>query len=271
MENNFKHIKSAKGELLAVIDKNNYKSSSLKATKPAEEYKRDGLVLATMPVALEMMAFYPEVKTELWSDFFDTVSSEFFGMREGKRSYEVLHGSGPLATGKNFRQYLKRGYRENLVEISDPDWNSIGYGEYGENKFPRFHISELFEHTPSSKISIPVGTPFLVYADPTGLDKSRRYFMLAGGNHPSNSTGRSIYRKTEKIWTDRSFANLGSDLPAEDYSRPKGRLIRTDTPDETEFGELERRVAGGRFLAVNVEKLREKKSEMRVYLNILKS
>ena len=118
MANNVTRIESEKGDLIAVIDEYNRGYYYLESMKDVEKYKREGLVLATMPVALELMLFFPEVKKALWpKDYFDTVSSEFFGMRNGERSYEVLHGPGPLATSGSLEQYLNQSSSNFTVEI----------------------------------------------------------------------------------------------------------------------------------------------------------
>ena len=166
--------------LAAVTDQTGY----VKARNQAEKLsQKNGLTVADMPMVIQAMAINPKVRKVIRDDhWIDTTTSEYHGLRDGERSYEVWHSAGSLATVRGFEKQCKQmdeewkaevlltasADSENLrdlfqvcnyfMPISNDEWVAVGEGSYNGQEVMRLHLDDVKR----DRVPAP-GTPYTIF------------------------------------------------------------------------------------------------------------
>ena len=171
-------------------------SSVLAIIKNSEKYldarkqiewiaQEHGLRVADMPLIIQALTSHPEVRKAVRPEYLDSSTTEYYGQRDGKRSYEAGHGAGSLATPKGLQAAFEREFEKTLkndpgnlrndhrfITIDDDEWAAIGNGEYLGKDVPRVHLDD------ARKGDVPAaGTPYTIFTNP---DRDRP--TIAKGN-----------------------------------------------------------------------------------------
>lgn len=189
--------------LAAVTDAKRYIGARKEADELAAKYS---LMVADMPMAIQAMDQYPEVRMAIRSKWkwIDTISCEYHGVRQGNCSYEVWHSVGSLSSASGLENAFF-GIRDyyGLMPISENEWVDVKNGNYNGQSIARVHLNDV------KKGDVPAaGIPYTVFVrlnkdaceisnsgelDYNAFMRDDRVLMVAGSPENRESLAKMLF------------------------------------------------------------------------------
>jgi hypothetical protein len=143
-------VKAREPELAAVTARRAY----VHALREAEGFgDKFGLSVADMPMVIQAASNHNDVRSAIVLHWADTLTGEYHGMRDGKRSYEVWHSMGPLTRANELGALFSQRGSDGFIPIPAGAWAAA----VDESSSTRLSLSEVKRGEapkPGSKYSI---------------------------------------------------------------------------------------------------------------------
>ena len=244
--------------LAAVTDQTGYVKARNQAEKISQE---NGLTEADMPMEIQAMANYPELRDAIRPVWINSITGEYQGQRDGDRSYEAWHSAGSLATAKGLEKLFSEAGDYDFMPISDEEWVAVGKGSYNGQTVVRVHL----EDAKNGNVPAP-GTPYTIFVrldkdspkingrgqlDYDAFMQDDRVLMIAGSPESREALAKMLFGKKEEGgegWTSVGSYHRVNEVGFD--AKAKGRLVFLNYNDSGFNGYYYLGYDSGRFVGV---------------------